>query len=68
MWNPHFRGVDMQLGDGRAFFEAQVAGVSPELLQRVQRLAEQETYVGRKSPLTTKNLLEVTDGLRRPPF
>ena len=26
-----------------------------------------ETYVGRKSPLATKNLLEVTDGLRRPP-
>ena len=25
-------------------------------------------YVGRKSPLATKNLLEVTDGLRRPPF
>ena len=24
-------------------------------------------YVGRKSPLATKNLLEVTDGLRRPP-
>ena len=23
-------------------------------------------YVGRKSPLATKNLLEVTDGLRRP--
>ena len=27
-----------------------------------------EEYVGRKSPLATKNLLEVTDGLRRPPF
>ena len=26
-----------------------------------------ERYVGRKSPLATKNLLEVTDGLRRPP-
>ena len=25
-------------------------------------------YVGRKSPLATKNLLEVTDGLRRPPL
>ena len=24
--------------------------------------------VGRKSPLATKNLLEVTDGLRRPPL
>ena len=26
-----------------------------------------KSYVGRKSPLATKNLLEVTDGLRRPP-
>ena len=25
-------------------------------------------YVGQKSPLATKNLLEVTGGLRHPPF
>lgn len=42
MWSSHFRGVDMSLGDGREFFEAQVAGVSPSLPQRIKRLAEQE--------------------------
>ena len=30
-------------------------------------VASSNMYVGRKSPLATKNLLEVTDGLRRPP-
>ena len=59
----------MQLGDGRAFFEAQVAGVSPELLQRVQRLAEQGTrcavplyilnYIWDGDELTAEQLQEI---------
>ena len=36
-------------------------------LKTKMRVGKVRVYVGRKSPLATKNLLEVTDGLRRPP-
>ena len=43
--------------------------VIKSLVRRWDALSHSERagYVGRKSPLATKNLLEVTDGLRRPP-
>ena len=33
----------------------------------ILEIAVEVVYVGRKSPLATKNLLEGSDGLRRPP-
>ena len=46
---------------------ADVAVTKIEVLDRPDLAGIPGGYVGRKSPLATKNLLEVTDGLRRPP-
>ena len=51
-------------------YRGEVAGLFSTLCVEFPCFGQKATdrwYVGRKSPLATKNLLEVTDGLRRPP-